>query len=135
MTLPDMLAFGELARLRGRWGADRLVSSQWLDECIAAQPDVTAQVIVEASTPPGLTWPDGVRSYPEGYGQQWWRTTLSGHPCFLAEGLGGQMIVVLDSLDLVVAMTASTDLGAPEQFPAAMAAQFELIENWVIPAL
>lgn len=135
LTGRDMLRLGQLWLQRGRWGDDQLVSAEWVEDCVRPQPDVTHSSILRESTPEGMTWPEGVRFYPEGYGYQFWRTTICGHPAFLAEGLGGQVILVVDALDLVVAMTATTELGPPEEAPATMAAEFELVENFLVPAL
>lgn len=135
LTSRDMLRFGRLARRRGQWNGEQVVDEHWMEQCVAPQEGVTHDFLLADGTPPGMAWPQDVRFYPEGYGYQWWRTTIDGHASFLAEGLGGQMILVVDDLDLVVAMTATTDLGPPDSFPGAMAAQFELIEQHVIPSL
>ncbi|MFN2137853.1 MAG: serine hydrolase domain-containing protein [Candidatus Promineifilaceae bacterium] len=41
-----------------------------------------------------------------GYGYQWWSATVNDHPVNFAWGHGGQLIVLLDELDMVVVVTA-----------------------------
>ena len=135
LTGRDMLRLGRLARLRGHWNGEQLVDADWFELCIAPQEGVTHDFLLADGTPSGMTWPDGVRFYPESYGYQWWRTTIGRHPSFLAQGLGGQIILVVDDLDLVVAMTATTELGPPESFPVGVAGQFGLVEHHLIPSL
>ncbi|MDX1415187.1 MAG: serine hydrolase [Candidatus Promineifilaceae bacterium] len=41
-----------------------------------------------------------------GYGYQWWSATIGDHPVNFAWGHGGQLIVLLDDLNMVVVVTA-----------------------------
>jgi CubicO group peptidase (beta-lactamase class C family) len=45
----------------------------------------------------------------DGYGYQWWTTSVDAHPSFVAAGAGGQFIQVIPDLDLVVVITTDTD--------------------------
>ena len=84
LTARDMAKFGYLYLNRGSWEGQQLLSEQW----------------VETSTKDYETNIYGRYSY----GYQWYLTKLGGHPSFLASGFGGQIIGVVPSLDLVVAL-------------------------------
>jgi CubicO group peptidase (beta-lactamase class C family) len=62
---------------------------------------------VTASTSPEGSSPN----LSAGYGRLWWVGTENGHRTFSARGLGGQYIVVVPDLDLVVVVTS--DVEAP----------------------
>jgi CubicO group peptidase (beta-lactamase class C family) len=40
-----------------------------------------------------------------GYGYYWWRRTTNGHQAYIASGAGGQLIVVIPDLDMVIIAT------------------------------
>lgn len=89
MTPRQMLAVGELYRNDGVAAGRRVLPEGW----------------VEAScTPYG-------RSHRSGrlYGYGWWIDQIGGHETCFAWGYGGQYILVVPSLDLVVVATSSTD--------------------------
>jgi CubicO group peptidase (beta-lactamase class C family) len=46
------------------------------------------------------------------YGYHWWVAEVANRPCFLASGLGGQIIAVVPSADLVVVIKYESE--APE---------------------
>jgi len=81
LTAREMAKFGFLFLNRGQWDGRTVISEAW----------------VKASTHDQVT---GVRRYS--YGYHWWITKIDGTPCFLASGLGGQIIGVVPSRDLVV---------------------------------
>jgi CubicO group peptidase (beta-lactamase class C family) len=81
LTAREMAKFGFLFLNRGRWDGRTVISESW----------------VKASTRDHVT---GIRRYS--YGYQWWVARVDGTPCFLASGLGGQIIAVVPSRDLVV---------------------------------
>lgn len=43
------------------------------------------------------------------YEYHWWITLVNGEPCFLASGLGGQIIGIVPSLDLVLVIRYETE--------------------------
>ena len=91
----DMLVFGELFLNEGNFGGHEIVPSNWID---SSRPGVGP--IAANST---LT-----------YGYQWWGLTdastvvgnLSVNDMYFASGYGGQLIIVVPHLDIVVVMTA-----------------------------
>ena len=70
--------FGQLYLQGGEWNGEQIVPSAWVDESFAA----------------AATW--------DGYGYQWWRSTVDGHEVVSARGHDGQFILVVPDLDLVV---------------------------------
>ena len=92
MTPRQMVAFGELHRRRGRAGTRQVVPAAWVDtSCV---PRTVSR------------WDPG-REY--GYG--WWIDEIGGHEACFAWGFGGQYILVFRDLELVVAVTSTTDAG------------------------
>jgi CubicO group peptidase (beta-lactamase class C family) len=94
MSARDLARVGLLALRSGRWGARRIVSEDWMRESTAPHSDL-----------------GGGR----GYGYLWWTAealapgdALSGpHRLFYASGLGGQYVVVIPALSLVVVHRAA----------------------------
>jgi CubicO group peptidase (beta-lactamase class C family) len=81
----DLARFGYLYLNGGRWNRTQVVPADY----------------VRASTQPHRHL-GGPRV---GYGYQWWTTSINLHAAFEAMGLGGQRIVVVPDLDLVVVIT------------------------------
>jgi CubicO group peptidase (beta-lactamase class C family) len=85
---------GELFRLRGLWGTHRIVSARWIQDSIRPWSDL-----------------GGGR----GYGYLWWSAKADAPgdalsvdaPITYASGAGGQYVIVIDALDLVVVHRAA----------------------------
>lgn len=86
LTPLDLVRFGELWRLGGRWSGRTVLGRSW----------------IEASWTPWTSSPFSGDAY--GYG--WFLTRLAGHDVRYARGYGGQMLYVVPELDLTVAMTS-----------------------------
>jgi len=87
MTPRQMLAFGELYLNGGRAGGRQIISKRFIDETFEAR---------------GRSRISG-REY--GYG--WWMREMAGRQTYYAWGFGGQFIVLVPSLDLVVVSTSA----------------------------
>ncbi|MHC4471201.1 MAG: serine hydrolase domain-containing protein [Planctomycetota bacterium] len=81
LTARDMAKIGFLYLNRGAWDGAQILPEHWV-------VDSTRDHV------------RGIGRYS--YGYQWWITLVAGHPGFLASGLGGQIVGVVPSLDLVV---------------------------------
>ena len=46
------------------------------------------------------------------YGAYWWLTTMHGHRVFQARGHGGQVVLVVPELELIVVVTSNPFVGA-----------------------
>lgn len=83
----DMLKFGQLYANGGRYEGRQIVPEEW----------------IEASWRPTGTSPwNG-----HGYGYLWWMRRWGGERAYFAWGYGGQFIVVVPRLDLVIVATSS----------------------------
>jgi CubicO group peptidase (beta-lactamase class C family) len=87
MTPRQMLAFGELYLNRGQLAGRQIISRQYIDETFE---------------PRGRSRISG-REY--GYG--WWMRDMAGRQTYYAWGFGGQFIVLVPSLDLVIVSTSA----------------------------
>jgi CubicO group peptidase (beta-lactamase class C family) len=87
----DLAKFGYLYLNGGRWDRTQVVRADY----------------VRASVQPHSKLPS---SRPgDGYGYQWWTTSVDAHRSFVAVGSGGQFIQVIPELDLVVVITSDAD--------------------------
>jgi len=93
MTPRSLLAFGELYRNHGRAASGaQLVPASWI-----AQSWVTRTRSVYTG---------------DGYGYGWFARRISGHDVRFAWGHGGQMLFIVPSLNLTVAMTSDETAAA-----------------------
>jgi CubicO group peptidase (beta-lactamase class C family) len=92
ITTSDMLAFGRFLLQRGNWEGKQLVSTAWLDAATRTQ----------VATMPSQNSPD----YNIGYGYQFWTCR---HGAFRCDGKNGQFIVVIPSLDAVIAINSDDE--------------------------
>jgi CubicO group peptidase (beta-lactamase class C family) len=86
----DMATLGYLYLNGGRWGDRQVVQGAFVDQATRRQ--------VQGGFPEN-----------EGYGYYWWVKTIQGHRAFYASGFGGQYILVVPELDVVVAITSNPD--------------------------
>lgn len=117
ITPYDMIKIGQLILNRGEYDGRRIVSSQWIDQIIT----------LKIST-------NNVLPFTDGYGYCWWTGQSSIGNYSFANGYGGQFIVVVPKLNLVVVTTnkwsgieSST---ANDQWYRTM----NLIQSMIIPA-
>jgi CubicO group peptidase (beta-lactamase class C family) len=87
----DLAKFGYLYLNGGRWDTTQVVPADY----------------VRASVQPHTKLPSSMPG--DGYGYQWWTTSVDAHPSSVAVGAGGQLIQVIPDLDLVVVITTDTD--------------------------
>ncbi len=106
MTPHDMARLGFLYLNSGRWQDEQIISSEWVKNATSEQIDVSD-------------------SRADGYGYQWW---IRDDGVYMARGWGGQYIVVVPELDLVVVFTAS--IFGEDKFSPAL----ELLDEYIIPA-
>jgi len=85
ITARDMLTLGQLFLDGGRHEGGGVVPAEWVAESTARQ----------IST-------EGVLPFCTGYGYLWWVCEGGGHSFYLANGFGGQFILVAPGPDLVV---------------------------------
>lgn len=108
----DMAKFGQLFLNEGEWNGEQIISKSWVKESTRRH-----------STPP-TDWADG-------YGYLWWlRNYQVGdqqYRAFFAEGWGGQRILVIPDLEMVVVITGGNYESDPPND--------EIIQQFVLPAV
>jgi len=107
-----MIRFGELYRRGGVWQESRVLSENW----------------VEASFVPRT------RSRFSGleYGYGWFLGELNGHRIAVARGYGGQLIGIVPTLDLTIAITS--DPTRPARSSGYFGDLMDLVSGHIIPA-
>lgn len=88
LTARDMAKLGELYLRDGVWDGQRVLPAGWVDSSWVARAT-------------------GTETPPTTYGYGWWGHTIGGHAYHYALGYGGQFVVVVPDLDLVVVLTAN----------------------------
>ncbi len=107
----DLAKLGQLVLDRGRWGEQQLVPAEWLDQSFTPHAHVEE----------GLD-----------YGYQWWLGRLSenGRPWIAGFGNGGQRVVVVPELSLVIVIMAG-NYNQPDQSET----PFAVLHKFVVRAL
>jgi CubicO group peptidase (beta-lactamase class C family) len=92
LTARDMAKFGQLYLDDGEYEGSQIVSADWVHESLRTYSEDA--------------WDNIGRFRDIGYGYHWWSATADEHRVNFAWGHGGQLIVLVDELDLVVVTTA-----------------------------
>ncbi|MXV13882.1 hypothetical protein [Hufsiella ginkgonis] len=103
MRPADMAKIGQLVLNGGVWNGKRIISKKWLDKSTKCDiPIQDASFMKTSQSNAGIPQP----TY---YGFYWYRevikTSSGSYPVILASGNGGQYIMILESLDMVVVFT------------------------------
>ena len=112
----DMAKFGVLYMSRGQWQGVQVVPEAWVQASIRPQTKVSDR-------------PFGFQNY----GYQWWLGTAGDDahtPWIMAVGYGGQRIMLIPSLDLVMVLTAGMYRNR-----AQTDITFEILLDGVLPAM
>lgn len=94
LSSTDLAKFGMLYRNEGQHNGIQVVPAQWVQDSLQSYSDGTWTVRV------GRNWDDNE------YGYQWWSIRAGDHRYNLAWGHGGQQIVLLDDLDMMIVFLA-----------------------------
>lgn len=99
MTSRSMVKFGALAMNKGQWNGQQLVSEEFIAKA-------TSRILYTGDDD---VYGGGDDVSNEGYGYFWWNAELQyGDKSYYAanaQGGGGQFIILIDELDLIVVMT------------------------------
>jgi len=90
----DMARFGYLYLQTGRIDGRQIVPAAWIEE---------------SWRPTGRSGWNWASLENEGYGYQWWMGKLGGSDIFFAAGKGGQFIIAVPELEMVVVTTSDGD--------------------------
>ncbi|MFK7882302.1 serine hydrolase domain-containing protein [Roseobacter sp.] len=111
LSMRDMVRFGEMYRQDGRWNGAQVLSSDWVRRSFA--PQTRSQFS-------GLA-----------YGYGWFLGRTNQDTYTLARGYGGQIICLVPSLSLTIAITS--DPTRPARSGGYFGDLMRLIENEIIP--
>jgi CubicO group peptidase (beta-lactamase class C family) len=98
-TARDAAKFGLLYLNEGEYEGNQVVPADWVHDSLQRYSE---DINVTGGFP--ANW--GLSFHDVGYGYQWWSARIGEHHFDLAWGHGGQLIVLLDELDMVIVVTA-----------------------------
>jgi CubicO group peptidase (beta-lactamase class C family) len=116
ITPHDMLKIGQLYLNKGIYNGVRIVSETWIDKASTSQ----------IST-------NGIEPFAPGYGYLWWVGASAAHRYFFANGYGGQFIVVVPDLRLIVVATNQWSGVASDVASEQWYSTLSVIMNNIIP--
>jgi len=110
LTPRDLARFGLLYLNNGMWEDRQVVPSEWIAE--------------------STSWHASDSESPDwGYGYYWWLSRIEDHSAYVASGYGGQTIVIMPDLDLIIVTTGDSSV-ATQGIPV-----MSFVEGYVIPAI
>jgi CubicO group peptidase (beta-lactamase class C family) len=98
-TARDMARFGLLYLNDGEYEGNQIISADWVHDSLQTYSE-DAWVTEAKLNKVGRYFRD------LGYGYQWWSARVGDHHLDFAWGHGGQYIVLLDELDMIIVVTA-----------------------------
>ena len=109
LSARDMARLGYLMLRKGNWNGTQIISEEWIEESTSA------------ITPVSEMNPVTQRTESHGYGYMWWvwdgNANRDGYKdAYMAIGAGGQYIVVLPALDMVLTIKRDTDILSTDTF-------------------
>ena len=110
-TARDMAKFGLLYLNGGKYEGKQLVSASWINEALQRYSEDINSAGIESGRV-------GRYFYDIGYGYQWWSAKAGDHYFNLAWGHGGQLIILLHELNMIIVVTADPFYGKQHHFDA-----------------
>lgn len=103
LSTRDMARIGYLMLREGSWSGKNVIPKSWIT------------IMTSLVTPPKEMNPEDTKTWGFGYGYMWWVNDESPKPplpkgTYWARGLFGQIIMVIPSMDMVIAHKVSTPL-------------------------
>ena len=123
----DMATFGQLFLQAGQWNGRQVVPAAWVAQATTAQ---TGKVDFPdfGGVAPGSAF------NPTGYGYFWWVEPTTGVPAYYAWGSGGQLVEVVPSLHLVIAVSSHVDETHPNK-PAVGGDELQHLVDAIVPII
>ena len=132
MTPRQMMAFGQLYLDKGRVKGRQVVSERWVERSCTGRPREFRPGDRRQNPNRGFDLiPDSMRDRRYGYG--WWVAEIDNYESCFAWGYGGQYVVVVPELELVIVTTASPDVS--EERRGHRRALFDILSRLVIQPL
>lgn len=97
LTARDMAKFGQMYLDGGVYDGKQIISSDWVE---ASLQRYSENIVRGWLTPRYGSFRD------RGYGYQWWSSRVGDHYFYYASGHGGNYIILLHDLDMVIVTTA-----------------------------
>jgi CubicO group peptidase (beta-lactamase class C family) len=116
LTPHDMLRIGVVYLNRGVYNGVRIVSEEWIDKATTSRVSTS-----------------GINPYGPGYGYLWWVGSTPSHRYFFANGYGGQFIVVVPTLKLIIVATNTWSQVSGDTANQQWSTTLDLIINKIIP--
>jgi CubicO group peptidase (beta-lactamase class C family) len=98
-TARDMARFGLLYLNEGEYEGNQVIPADWVRESLQGYSE---DINLTGGFP--ANW--GLSFSDIGYGYQWWSAKVGDHHFDYAAGHGGQLIILLDELDMIIVVTA-----------------------------
>jgi len=98
-TARDAAKFGLLYHNDGEYGGNQVIPTNWVRESLQRYSE---DINLTGGFP--ANW--GLSFSDIGYGYQWWSARVGDHHFDYAAGHGGQLIILLDELDMIIVVTA-----------------------------
>ena len=108
-TARDMAKFGLLYLKNGNYEGQQIVPAEWVKESFQKYSEDINTTGIKAGRL-------GRYFYNVGYGYQWWSAKAGEHQFNFAWGHGGQLIILLHDLDMIIVTTADPFWGKKEHF-------------------
>ncbi|GAB3768682.1 serine hydrolase domain-containing protein [Spirosoma horti] len=122
----DMLKIGQLVANQGKWQGKQIVSKEWLDKSTRADTAIPNFSFV------GSSRTKRAQPQPTYYGYYWYRERLVTdsfrHEVLFASGNGGQYIMLINDLHLVVVFTGGNYNSWKAKLP------FNALTTYIIPS-
>ena len=112
MRSRDMAKIGYLYLQNGVWDNNQIIPEKWVKE----------------STQKGSAMLFSPQESP--YGYQWWVIERKGHSAFQAAGIGGQYIIAIPDLDIVMVSTSNNYYSTGTRTE-----HYRILEAYIIPAV
>ncbi len=110
-TARDMGKFGLLYLNKGKYKGKQIISADWVKQSLQNYSEkINSAGIVNNSV--------GRYFHNIGYGYQWWSAAVGNHHFNLAWGHGGQFIILLHDLNMVIVVTSDPFWGKQKHFDA-----------------
>ena len=111
VTARDMAKFGLLYLNNGKYEGKQIIPASWVNESLQIYSDDINSAGIESSRVARYF-------YNIGYGYQWWFAKAGDHSFNLAWGHGGQFIILLHDLDMIIVVTSDPFYGKENHFNA-----------------
>ncbi len=99
LTTRDMARFGMLYLNKGNYNGRQIIPAAWVNASLENYSE-DAWITMHRENKAGLYFRE------LGYGYQWWSATVGNYRFDFAWGHGGQLIILLDELDMVIVTKA-----------------------------